>query len=1155
MLIQGTPGNDQLVSTSENDTLQGGAGDDTYIIKNDQLATYIGPLGYGGELPLYGTGVDTIVELKDQGTDTLESNQLSVALPDNVENLKLTMATPNGRGVIQGVGNDLDNVISAAIQDPYATVYFNCDLQGGAGNDVLVGRIYQDTLDGGVGVDTMIGGWSDDTYLVDNPGDVVVELQYGNDPYGQSLDAVIASSDYVLPANVENLTLIGSAAHGVGNGGGNVLNAASVNALLEGKAGYDTLQGGAGNDTLVGGTERDLYLVSGGQDLIVDPDASAIVRVDLDAANGELKLSRQGSDLLIGQVTSLGAQSAVTTVQSYFDAKPMATEAIDVQFQYHRQFDVGVYTSDPYSVDVARNLLLSDGNDVVDAMGLGVLYTQGGDDVIFNAGTVVYAGAGQDAIYGNGSAALFSGGDGDDLLVGAAHLLGGSGNDSIIITGNTGLADGGSGNNQYEVQECSSYVTIQATGPSTNHVKFIGADANKPATASEVEISGPGDTYINLHQKGSWSRIRINFEAGQSWEVEFANGEVWRQADFTGKVNLTSDGNDIVDGTNGDDLFDGGLGDDQISGGLGNDSVKGGAGRDVIFGGQGDDVLDGGADGDVLAGEGGNDLVMGGAGDDDVFGGAGDDTIIGGAGEDDLGGGAGDDVFVIGRNDGNDAIFGYNEVYTRADPTGLDGHDVLKFIDGIRPSEVRFDTQSLSLLYTGGNVRVSDLFDLFGSGQTTGLIEEVVFDDGTRWQAAQLSEQLRLGTDGKDGLWALSAGTWLDGGLNDDVLHGRQGRDTLLGGEGQDTLTGDDANDILRGGGGDDYLDGGDGYDTLEGGDGRDTLIAGAGGGDLDGGAGDDLLSSDDFGTAGLRLFGGDGNDIVSGGWGRDTLSGGVGRDVLTGGVGADQYLFAKGDGQDTIHADTQDAIIVQGAVTRSDLIIGKLGATAANTVVLSFKNSTDSITLDNAGQWAGLRLSFESEGSSLTGADILAEATKPVEPPKPPNLTLNGTAGKDNLTGGAGNDTLTGLAGNDTLAGGLGADKLIGGKGNDTYLFNRGDGKDTIVDTDGTWLNADFLKVGNAKSNQLWLTKSGNNLDIAIIGAQDHVVIQDWYLSSNNRVEKITALGDNKSLSASKVNALVTAMAKFSAPADGLTTLPASTQTALTKILASSWA
>jgi hypothetical protein len=67
--------------------------------------------------------------------------------------------------------------------------------------------------------------------------------------------------------------------------------------------------------------------------------------------------------------------------------------------------------------------------------------------------------------------------------------------------------------------------------------------------------------------------------------------------------------------------------------------------------------------------------------------------------------------------------------------------------------------------------------------------------------------------------------------------------------------------------------------------------------------------------------------------------------------------------------------------------------------------------------------------------------------------------------------------------------------------------------------------------------------------------VIQDWYLSSNNRVEKITALGDNKSLSASKVNALVTAMAKFSAPGEGVTALPAATQTSLTKILASSWA
>jgi len=83
----------------------------------------------------------------------------------------------------------------------------------------------------------------------------------------------------------------------------------------------------------------------------------------------------------------------------------------------------------------------------------------------------------------------------------------------------------------------------------------------------------------------------------------------------------------------------------------------------------------------------------------------------------------------------------------------------------------------------------------------------------------------------------------------------------------------------------------------------------------------------------------------------------------------------------------------------------------------------------------------------------------------------------------------------------------------------------------------------------------AGNNLDIRIIGTQDHVIVQNWFSGSANQVETITALGDNKSLSASKVNALVSAMAKFSAPSEGVLTLPTATQAGLSKILASSWA
>jgi len=288
---------------------------------------------------------------------------------------------------------------------------------------------------------------------------------------------------------------------------------------------------------------------------------------------------------------------------------------------------------------------------------------------------------------------------------------------------------------------------------------------------------------------------------------------------------------------------------------------------------------------------------------------------------------------------------------------------------------------------------------------------------------------------------------------------------------------------------------------------------------------------------------------VLIGGAGNDTLASGAGNDQIIGGSGADTIVYARGDGADTVLADSLDTIAFGAGIAKTDIVIGTLNA-SNNTVALQIKSatgaSTDSIQLTGSDWATGLQLKF-ADGSSLTGADILAAAPKP-----PVNLTLTGTTKADTLTGKEGNDTLSGLAGNDTLAGGKGNDSLIGGKGNDTYLFNRGDGQDVIVDTDSTLFNSDLLKLGGATSKQLWLTKSGSNLDIKILGTQDKVTVQNWFAGSSNVVEKITA-SDGKSLSAAKVNALVNAMASFTPPADAAS-LPANTPAAVTKLVASSW-
>jgi len=91
------------------------------------------------------------------------------------------------------------------------------------------------------------------------------------------------------------------------------------------------------------------------------------------------------------------------------------------------------------------------------------------------------------------------------------------------------------------------------------------------------------------------------------------------------------------------------------------------------------------------------------------------------------------------------------------------------------------------------------------------------------------------------------------------------------GTKGNDTLTGNGGNDFLNGRRGNDSLIGNAGNDILIGGNGTDFLV---------GSAGDDLLNGDS---------------------GNDTLRGELGTDILTGGNDKDIFVFASGEGIDTI--------------------------------------------------------------------------------------------------------------------------------------------------------------------------------------------------------------------------------------------------------------
>jgi Ca2+-binding RTX toxin-like protein len=197
------------------DRMIGGAGNDVYYVDNYS---------------------DKLIENAGDGNDVVFSSA-NFKLGANVETLRL-----QGSADLWGYGNGLNNV-----------------LIGNAGANKLYGLDGNDVLKAGAGIDKMFGGTGDDIYYVDNYSDGVVEN------IGEGTDSVFASTNYKLGANVEKLTLQGSAdLWGYGNGLDNTLTGNSGANKLYGLAGADILNGGAGSDWLEGGAGQDR--LSGGAD-------------------------------------------------------------------------------------------------------------------------------------------------------------------------------------------------------------------------------------------------------------------------------------------------------------------------------------------------------------------------------------------------------------------------------------------------------------------------------------------------------------------------------------------------------------------------------------------------------------------------------------------------------------------------------------------------------------------------------------------------------------------------------------------------------------------------------------------------------------------------------------------------------------------------
>ena len=220
--ILGNDGANTIDGKAGADRLEGRLGDDQYFVDN---------------------AADVLVELTGQGYDIVRASA-NYTLTAGAEIEALTTTDHSGTTPINLTGNE------------FGDLSLRQYLLGNDGNNIL---------DGAGGADRMEGRLGNDTYFVDNTGDLVVELA------GQGFDAVRTSVSYSLGAGagIEEFTTTNNAGtatiHLTGNEFGQFILGNDGNNNIDGAGGADTMQGRLGDDQYFVDNIGDLVIETAGQ--------------------------------------------------------------------------------------------------------------------------------------------------------------------------------------------------------------------------------------------------------------------------------------------------------------------------------------------------------------------------------------------------------------------------------------------------------------------------------------------------------------------------------------------------------------------------------------------------------------------------------------------------------------------------------------------------------------------------------------------------------------------------------------------------------------------------------------------------------------------------------------------------------------------------
>jgi Ca2+-binding RTX toxin-like protein len=724
-VILGLGGNDDIVTGAGNDIVHAGAGDDTID-------------GGAGDDFLYGEGGSDEFA-PESGADHIfggdgDNDILNVDFSASSVGVTSFDAAGAAGGLSSDAGGGSAGSYSA---EAGRSVTFagieQFDVLGSAFADDLRTGGGADTIDGGAGADTMAGGAGDDFYLVDNTGDVIIEFA------GGGFDSVQSKVSYTLGAEVETLTLLGSAVSGTGNGSANI---------IIGNSGANIIDGGAGADRMAGEGGNDIYYVDNGGDSVFE-------RADLRAIypDGHVEIAE-----------SYGIDEIRTTLPSYFMAS-------NVEY-LTGLLDTGQELA---GNSLANTIRTGAGNDVINGAG-------GRDTLIGGAGNDTYIinstqaagldiiieleGEGNDGVetslssfslagYANVENLLGTSIAGQTLTGNAAAnaITGASGND--ILDGGLGAdtLTGGLGNDIYYVDTMGD-VVVEGAGEGVDEVRTSLGNKNDPANmyvlAANVEkLTGTSSTgqgvfanaLDNVIAMGAGNDLVVLYDGGADTVSggagndffyfgatfdgadKVAGGTGFDTVGLAGVYNLTLTADSLVGVeklavyTSGDAAAPNsysittldvnvaagatlqvfaltlGAGESFMFLGYGETDgafdIRSGAGNDTLVGGLKNDMMSGGAGDDAIYALNGNDRLDGGLGRDTLYGGGGEDIIAGGAGGDILNGGFGNDRFVYG---------------SAAESTGID-------FDTIQVFDARVDKIDLPTSVSGwtGNVKAGQL--------------------------------------------------------------------------------------------------------------------------------------------------------------------------------------------------------------------------------------------------------------------------------------------------------------------------------------------------------------------------------------------------------------------------------------------------------------